>query len=97
MYSIWQTDVFEEWLGKLKDHIAVARILARIESAKAGNLGETDRVAKGVWEMRIHVGPGYRAYFTKQGEAIVLLLCGGAKKSQKRDIKRAEKILSELD
>lgn len=97
MYSIRQTDVFEGWLADLKDHKAKARILARIESAKAGNLGDTKRVAKGVSEMRVHVGPGYRVYFARQGGAIILLLCGGPKKTQQRDIALAVKILDELE
>ncbi|MDE0373387.1 MAG: type II toxin-antitoxin system RelE/ParE family toxin [Rhodospirillales bacterium] len=97
MYSVRQTDVFEGWLSRLGDGGAKARILARIDSAKAGNLGDTRRVARGVWEMRIHTGPGYRVYFTRRGDAIILLLCGGPKKSQRRDIKRAVKLLAELN
>ena len=97
MYSVRQTDVFEGWLSRLVDGGAKARILARIDSAKAGNLGDTRRVARGVWEMRIHTGPGYRVYFTRRGDAIILLLCGGPKKSQRRDIKRAVKLLAELN
>ena len=97
MYSVRQTDVFEGWLTRLGDGGAKARILARIDSAKAGNLGDTRRVARGVWEMRIHTGPGYRVYFTRRGDAIILLLCGGPKKSQRRDIKRAVKLLAELN
>lgn len=97
MYSVRQTDLFEGWLTRLGDGGAKARILARIDSAKAGNLGDTRRVARGVWEMRIHTGPGYRVYFTRRGDAIILLLCGGPKKSQRRDIKRAVKLLAELN
>lgn len=97
MYSVRQTDVFEGWLTRLGDGGAKARILARIESAKVGNLGDTRRVARGVWEMRIHMGPGYRVYFTRRGDALVLLLCGGSKKSQQRDIKRSVKLLAELN
>ena len=97
MYSVRQTDVFEGWLTSLRDGGAKARILARMESAKAGDLGDTRRVARGVWEMRIHMGPGYRVYFTRRGDALVLLLCGGPKKSQRRDIKRSVKLLAELN
>lgn len=97
MYSVRQTDVFEGWLTRLRDGGAKARILARIESAKVGNLGDTRRVARGVWEMRIHMGPGYRVYFTRRGDALVLLLCGGSRKSQQRDIKRSVKLLAELN
>jgi len=97
MYSVRQTDEFEGWLTRLRDGGAKARILARIESAKAGNLGDTRRVARGVGELRIHVGPGYRVYFTRRGDAIILLLCGGSKKSQRRDIERAVKLLAKLN
>ena len=97
MYSVRQTDEFQGWLTRLRDGVAKARILARIESAKVGNLGDTRRVARGVWEMRIHMGPGYRVYFTKRGDANILLLCGGPTKSQRRDIKRAVKLLAELN
>ena len=97
MYDIKPRDVFSRWLAGLRDLKARARILTRVESAKLGHLGDTDRVAKGISEMRIHVGPGYRIYFSRQGEAIILLLCGGPKKSQKRDINRAVRILAELN
>lgn len=97
MYSVRQTDVFEDWLTRLRDGGAKARILARMESAKVGNLGDTRRVARGVWEMRIHMGPGYRVCFTRRGDALVFLLCGGSKKSQQRDIKRSVKLLAELN
>ena len=97
MYSVRQTDEFEGWLTRLRDAGAKASILARIESAKAGNLGDTRRVARGVGELRIHVGPGYRVYFTRRGDSIILLLCGGPKKSQRRDIKRAVKLLAKLN
>jgi putative addiction module killer protein len=96
VYRLRQTDAFAKWLGDLRDAKAKARILARLESARLGNLGDTRAVGGGVREMRVHVGPGYRVYFTERRGA-VLLLCGGDKSSQKRDIERARLIWAELD
>jgi len=84
-----RTGEFDDWLFGLKDKIGRARILHRIRSAEHGNFGDCEPVGDGVSEMRIHVGPGYRAYFTRRAEVVYLLLLGGDKSSQKRDIKRA--------
>ena len=97
MYRLRQTETFADWLGGLRDAKAKARILARLESARLGNLGDTRTVGGGVREMRVHVGPGYRVYFAQRQGAVLLLLCGGAKSSQSRDIERARRILAELD
>lgn len=75
---------------------ARARILGRINSAENGNFGDCEPVGGGVSEMRIHYGPGYRLYYTRQGEVVYLLLIGGDKSSQKRDIKRAIEIAAKL-
>ena len=83
------TDLFKGWLSSLKDMRAKARILARIRSAEFGNLGDCSPVGEGVSEMRIHVGPGYRLYFTRTGDVVYLLLLGGDKSSQKKDIATA--------
>lgn len=80
---------FDAWLAALKDKVGRARILHRIRSAEHGNFGDCEPVGAGVSEMRIHVGPGYRVYYTRRGEVIYLLLLAGDKSSQKRDIKRA--------
>jgi len=80
---------FDAWLAALKDNIGRARIALRIRSAEHGNFGDCEPVGEGVSEMRIHFGPGYRVYFTRRGEVLYLLLVGGDKASQKRDIKRA--------
>jgi putative addiction module killer protein len=96
MYQIQQTDVFAKWLSKLKDRKASARILARIESIRQGNSGDSKSLGSGLHELRIHCGPGYRLYFTRKAGFVVLLLCGGDKSSQSKDIARARKILSEL-
>lgn len=96
MLTILQTDEFDAWLRKLRDPIAVARIVARIRSAQYGNFGDCKSVAPGISEMRIHVGPGYRLYFARKGETIYIMLCGGDKSSQTRDIARSIRTLAEL-
>lgn len=90
MYTILRTNVFAEWLGGLADERAKARIAVRILSAEKGNLGDCAPVGDGISEMRIHFGAGYRVYFAQRGKVIYLLLCGGDKSTQKRDIKRAK-------
>ncbi|MEM0953261.1 MAG: type II toxin-antitoxin system RelE/ParE family toxin [Pseudomonadota bacterium] len=97
MYQIQQTDIFSKWLFKLKDKKAMARILVRIESLRRGNAGDSKSLGSGLHELRLHFGPGYRVYFTRQAGVVVLLLCGGNKSSQSKDIARARKILSELN
>lgn len=92
-----RTAEFDEWLKKLRDKVAKARILARIRSAEAGNFGDSEPVGERVSEMRIHVGPGYRLYYCRTGKVVYLLLCGGDKSTQKRDIKEAKRILRELE
>lgn len=89
MNTFLRSDEFDAWLVSLKDKIGRARIAQRIRSAEHGNFGDCEAVGEGVSEMRIHIGPGYRAYFTRRGEVIYLLLVGGDKSTQKRDIKRA--------
>ena len=90
------TDVFKDWLFSLRDQRAKARILARIRSAEFGNLGDCSPVGDGVSEMRIHYGPGYRLYFKRTGEVVYLLLIGGDKSGQKRDIAAALKMAKHL-
>lgn len=97
MNTFFRTDVFAKWLNGLKDAAGKARILVRIRSAEAGNFGDCEPVGEGVSEMRIHAGPGYRVYFTRRGETIYLLLAGGIKSSQKRDIVLAKKLARELE
>lgn len=90
------TDAFKDWLFSLRDMKAKARILARIRSAEFGNLGDCSPVGEGVSEMRIHYGPGYRLYFKRTGDVVYLLLAGGDKSSQKRDIAAALKMAKSL-
>lgn len=97
MNTFLRSDDFDAWLSALKDRIGRARIIHRIRSAEQGNFGDCEPVGEGVSEMRIHVGPGYRAYFTRRVEVVYLLLVGGDKSSQKRDIKRAIEMARALD
>lgn len=84
-----KTVEFDRWLRALRDAKATARIVARLRSAEYGNFGDCRPVGEGVSGMRVHVGPGYRIYFVRQGRTVYLLLLGGDKGSQKHDIKRA--------
>ena len=87
-----QTAEFKKWMRKLRDFRAKAYILTRLTQVEGGNLGDFKSVGNGVLEMRIDYGPGYRLYFAKDGEAIVILLIGGNKSSQDYDIIKAKNI-----
>jgi len=97
MHIFYRTSAFDAWLAELKDQVAKARIIARIRSAEQGNWGDCEPVGHGISEMRIHYGPGYRLYYTRRGDVVYLLLCGGNKSNQKRDIKRAKMYLNDLE
>jgi putative addiction module killer protein len=97
MNEIRQTEAFSEWLRNLSDSRARARIAARIDRLARGNPGDVAPVGEGVSEMRIHYGPGYRIYFVQRGAALVLLLCGGDKSTQARDIRTAKQLVGELE
>ena len=97
MVEVRQTEDFESWFAVLRDREARARITARIRRLSLGNPGDVKPVGSGVSEMRIDYGPGYRVYFVRRGDAVVVLLCGGDKKSQDRDIANAIEIARELD
>ncbi len=96
MNTILTTDVFDLWFGQLRDNQAKARIKARLRRAEDGNLGDVKAVAKGISEMRIHYGPGYRLYFMQNGFEIVLLLAGGDKSTQADDIQTAVALARKL-
>jgi putative addiction module killer protein len=96
VYQVQQTDVFSKWLSKLKDRRALAKLLVRLESLRQGNFGDTKSLGSGLHELRIHFGPGYRVYFTRKSGVLILLLCGGDKSSQGKDIARARQLLNEL-
>ena len=89
MVEVRQTQEFSTWLHRLRDANAVARIVARIRRMEKGNPGDTRSVGRGIMEMRISHGPGYRIYYAHRGAHIVILLCGGDKRRQQQDIRRA--------
>lgn len=96
MKSILTTEVFDTWFANLKDKQASRRIQVRIDRAEDGNFGDCKPVGEGVSEMRIHYGPGYRVYFMQRGMEIVILLAGGDKSSQTKDIKTALEIARQI-
>ncbi len=96
MLSISKTQAFDKWFDGLKDTKGRFRIQARIDRAELGNFGDCEPVGEGVSEMRIHFGPGYRVYFAQRGLLIVLLLVGGDKSTQAKDIKAAIKLNREI-
>jgi putative addiction module killer protein len=91
-----RTEVFVQWIDGLSDQQARARILARIERLAMGNPGDVAPVGEAVSELRIHYGPGYRVYFTRSGKQIVILLAGGDKRTQGKDIKLAIRLAKNL-
>lgn len=96
MIEIRKTIIFANWIDGLRDIRARARVLARIERLSMGHVGDAKPVGEGVSEMRIHYGPGYRVYFKKRGRSLVILLAGGDKGSQKRDISTALRLARNL-
>ena len=96
MFTLVQSSCFATWLSALSDQRGKARILARLKSAELGNFGDCEGVGDGVSEMRVHFGPGYRVYFTRTGATIYVLLIGGDKGSQKRDIEQAKDMARSL-
>jgi putative addiction module killer protein len=97
MKTIHRTDIFAAWLKGLRDRAGAARIEIRIKRLAMGNPGKMRNLKGGVSEMKIDFGPGYRVYFTERDGEIVILLCGGDKKSQTADIKRAIAMTDELE
>lgn len=96
MLQFEKTEEFERWLRELRDERATLRILTRLDSASHGNFGDCEPVGEGVSEMRIHYGPGYRLYYTRIGSVVYLLLSGGDKSTQKRDINCAIELARDL-
>ena len=96
MFHIQTTQTFDRWFVNLQDRRAVARIQMRIDRAEDGNFGDCEPVGEGVSEMRIHYGPGYRLYFVRRGKEWVVLLAGGDKSSQIKDIKAALRLAREM-
>ena len=95
MYTILQTETFVSWLSALRDLKAKVRITARLRQASLGNLGDTKSVGDGVSELRLDIGPGYRLYFTRRQQTLIVLLIGGDKSTQTRDIKQAKLLAKE--
>jgi putative addiction module killer protein len=91
-----RSEVFSAWLKELRDQRGKARILARLRSAALGNFGDCEFVGGAVFEMRIHFGPGYRIYYTRRAATVYLLLVGGDKRTQKRDIAAAIEMARQL-
>jgi putative addiction module killer protein len=97
MLEIRQTAVFTEWFEGLRDRRARLAVTARLDRLAFGNLGDVRPVGEGVSEMRIHYGPGYRVYFIQRGPAMIMLLCGGDKSTQAKDIKNAKLLANNLE
>ncbi len=97
MIEVRKTAVFSAWMAKLRDARARAKIAARIDRLAFGNPGDVAPVGEGVSELRIHHGPGYRVYFVNRGETLMVLLCGGDKATQDRDIERAKMLAANLE
>lgn len=95
--EVRQTPIFRAWLDGLADQRAAARIAERIVRLEAGLVGDAKPVGGGVSELRIDYGPGYRVYFVRRGRVLIILLCGGDKRSQHRDIIRAKALAAELE
>lgn len=96
MFTVLQTEEFVAWLDALKDRRAQIRITSRLRHAEAGSLGDWQPIEGEVSEMRVHYGSGYRLYFVRRGRVIVVMLNAGDKSTQKRDIRHALKLASEL-
>ena len=96
MIEVRQTEVFSRWMAELDDDRIRARIEARIYRLSLGNPGDVKPVGEGVSELRIDYGPGYRVYLAQIGKALVILLCGGDKRSQNKDIKTAKALARQL-
>ena len=97
MKEIRESETFKAWFAKLRDTLAKIRIDMRIKRLAMGNPGDVKPAGEGLSEMRIHYGPGYRVYFKDTGKEIIVLLCGGDKRTQSRDIEQAKELLRNLE
>jgi len=95
MLELKQTDTFRRWWTRLKDERARGTIAARLDRLAYGLAGDVEPVGQGISELRIHVGPGYRVYFQKRGQTVIVLLCTGSKSTQAKDIKTAKRLAHE--
>ena len=96
-YEIQYSLVYEKWFNKLKDRTAKTKILVRLARIENGNFGQTKQLDKHLFELKLTYGPGYRIYYTLSGNTVVILLIGGDKSSQSKDIIKAKKILTEVE
>ncbi|NKL24842.1 type II toxin-antitoxin system RelE/ParE family toxin [Agrobacterium rhizogenes] len=96
MFTIRETLEFANWISRLRDARARARIVQRIDRLSAGNPGDVKPVGEGVSELRIDHGPGYRVYFVRDGTVVIVLLCGGDKRTQSKDIEQAKVLAKAL-
>ena len=97
MFEVRQTETYKKWFKTLRDRKARARIDIRIKRISIGNLGDVKSVGKGVYELRIDYGPGYRVYFVERNEIRIILLAGGKKSTQKQDIKKAQELARSVE
>jgi putative addiction module killer protein len=95
--EIRETETFSAWLRALRDPQSRARIAARIRRLAFGNFGDASPVGEGISELRIHCGPGYRVYYVQRGAVLIVLLCGGDKSTQVRDIAKAKRLAKETE
>ena len=97
MYTIVETDTFEHWLKGLRDRTTRTRLITRLRKVSEGNLGDVKPVGDGVWEMREFFGPGWRMYYVQRGDVLIVMLGGGVKSSQSRDITAAQAMAKEIN
>lgn len=97
VYRIQRTEGFADWLAGIKDPVTRARLVRRLERAQLGNLGDVKPVGEGVYEMREFFGPGWRMYYVQRGEVLILMLGGGDKSTQQRDIAAAQALAATLE
>lgn len=96
-YTVKRLDEFSEWLKGLKDELTRQRLNKRLRIAQLGNLGDVESVGEGVFEMREHLGPGWRMYYVQRGEVLIVMLGGGDKSTQQADIRRAAALAKRLE
>ncbi len=95
MIEVKQTETFRKWRMRLKDERVRGLIASRLDRLAFGHAGDMESVGRGISELRIHYGPGYRIYFQRRGKTIIVLLCGGDKSTQTKDIKAAKRLAAE--
>jgi len=97
VFRILQTEIFARWLLRLRDARAKARIVARLDAVRLGHFGDVRHLGSGVSELRVDIGAGYRVYFVRRESDLIILLCGGDKSTQSRDIARAQSMAANLE